>query len=140
MNREKLGSLIKEISDLRGVSGDEAYAAGECAAVLKNYTDNVEIKGGNVFAHFGKRCEGKPHVLIDAHIDRVGMIVTHSEKGFAKADCIGGLDRRIFPAQRVTVHGEKGDIPGVICTLPPHLAHLNNTPPPTGLATWTNPG
>ncbi|MDE6593834.1 MAG: M42 family peptidase [Oscillospiraceae bacterium] len=122
MNREKLGSLIKEISDLRGVSGDEAYAAGECAAVLKNYTDNVEIKGGNVFAHFGKRCEGKPHVLIDAHIDRVGMIVTHSEKGFAKADCIGGLDRRIFPAQRVTVHGEKGDIPGVICTLPPHLA------------------
>lgn len=122
MNRTELTGLIMKIADISGVSGDESRAAKECAAELKKYTDRVEIKGGNVLAHFGERREGKPHILIDAHIDRVGLIVTHAENGFAKADCIGGLDRRIFPAQRVTVHGENGDIPGVICTLPPHLA------------------
>ena len=51
----------------------------------------------------------------------MGLIVTSiTEDGFVKADCIGGLDRRIFPAQRVVIHGAE-DVSGVICTLPPHL-------------------
>ncbi|MCM1579230.1 MAG: M42 family peptidase [Ruminococcus sp.] len=122
MNKENLTELIIKLADIKGISGDEKKAAEECAKELEKYTENVKIKGGNVFAEFGKREEGKPHLLIDAHIDRVGLVVTSSEKGFAKAGCVGGLDRRLLPAQRVTVHSEKGDIPGVICTLPPHLA------------------
>ena len=121
MNRKELAELIIRIADSEGVSGNETETALLCKSELLRYTNKAEIKNGNVIAHFGERSEKKPHVLLDAHLDRVGMIVTSiTEEGFVKADCIGGLDRRIFPAQRVMIHG-KENIEGVICTLPPHL-------------------
>lgn len=124
MDKKELTELIMKLADIDGVSGNEAAAARYCGDILIKYTENVEYRGGSVLAHFGRRSEGKPHLLIDAHIDRVGLIVTHNEgQGFVKADCIGGLDRRIFPAQRVKLHANSGEnIPGVICTLPPHLS------------------
>ena len=122
MERTQLKKLIAELADTAGVSGSEDIAAGYCCELMKKYTDRAEIKNGTVLAHFGTRSADKPHVLIDAHLDRVGLIVTSvTEEGFAKADCVGGLDRRLFPAQRVIIHTEKRDICGVICTLPPHL-------------------
>lgn len=121
MDKKELSALIKQIADCRGVSGSEEPVAQLCRDIMSRYTCNAEIKNGNVLAHFGSRSPEKPHVLIDAHLDRVGLIATYiTEEGFVKADCLGGLDRRIFPAQRVIIHGEE-DICGVICTLPPHL-------------------
>lgn len=121
MNKEKLKNLTMKIADSCGVSGSEYPTASFCADIMELYSDSTEIKSGNVLAHFGTRSDKKPHVLIDAHLDRVGMITTYiTEDGFVKADCLGGLDRRLFPAQRVIIHGEQ-DISGVICTLPPHL-------------------
>lgn len=121
MDRKELTALIIRLADSSGVSGNESDTALLCLEEMKKYTDRALIKMGNVIAHFGERTADKPHVLIDAHLDRVGLIVTSiTDEGFIKADCIGGLDRRIFPAQRVIIHG-KEDISGVICTLPPHL-------------------
>lgn len=121
MNTKELTELIMRIADSEGVSGDETATAELCRDELLKYTDDVQIKNGNVIGNFGKRRKNKPHVLLDAHLDRVGLIVTSiTEDGFVKADCIGGLDRRIFPAQRVVIHGAE-DVCGVICTLPPHL-------------------
>ncbi|MBP1546850.1 MAG: M42 family peptidase [Oscillospiraceae bacterium] len=121
MDRKKLTELVIKLADSYGVSGNESDTAALCLSEIKKYTDNAYIKNGNVIAHFGERTDKKPHVLIDAHLDRVGLIVTGiTEEGFIAADCIGGLDRRIFPAQRVVIHGRE-NIGGVICTLPPHL-------------------
>lgn len=122
MDRKTLKELIIKIADSSGASGNETETAKLCADIMKKYTERVEIKSGNVLAHFGTRTAEKPHVLIDAHLDRVGLIVTSiTEEGFVKADCLGGLDRRLFPAQRVVIHSSNRDIKGVICTLPPHL-------------------
>ncbi|MCI7767460.1 MAG: M42 family peptidase [Oscillospiraceae bacterium] len=121
MDRKELAELIIKLADCSGVSGCESDTALVCLEEIQKYSDSAIIKNGNVIAHFGKRTDNKPHVLIDAHLDRVGLIVTGiTPEGFIKADCIGGLDRRIFPAQRVIIHG-KEDISGVICTIPPHL-------------------
>jgi endoglucanase len=121
MDRKEFAELIMRIADSDGVSGNESGTAALCRSELLKYTDRAEIKNGNVIANFGTRSDKKPHVLLDAHLDRVGLIVTGiTEDGFVKADCIGGLDRRIFPAQRVIIRGTE-DISGVICTLPPHL-------------------
>ncbi|MCM1525256.1 MAG: M42 family peptidase [Ruminococcus sp.] len=122
MDRTKLKELIKSIANSGGVSGNENETALLCADIMKKYTEDIRIKNGNVIARFGKRTDGKPHVLLDAHLDRVGMIVTYiTDGGFVKADCIGGLDRRIFPAQRVRICCKDGEAAGVVCTLPPHL-------------------
>ena len=94
MNRKELAELIIRIADSEGVSGNETETALLCKSELLRYTDKAEIKNGNVIAHFGERSDKKPHVLLDAHLEWGGMIVTSiAEEGFVKADCIGGLDR-----------------------------------------------
>jgi len=54
-------------------------------------------------------------------MDEVGFIVRHvRDDGFVQVDALGGWDPRVLRAERVTVHGENGDLPGVIGAPPPH--------------------
>ncbi|MBQ3919655.1 MAG: M42 family peptidase [Oscillospiraceae bacterium] len=120
MDKQELSRLIMKLADESGVSGSERAFAEKLCTLMKRYTDDVSIISGNVIANFGRRGD-KPHVLIDAHLDKVGFICTDvRDDGFIAADTLGGLDMRCMPAQRVVIHG-KEDIHGVICTLPPHL-------------------
>lgn len=117
-----LKNIIMELSAADGVSGSEDSAA-ECALkYLKKYTDDCLIKNGNVIGNFGSRRDGVPHILIDAHIDQVGLIVTNIyDSGFIGFSNVGGIDRRLLPAQQVCIHGKK-KLAGIICSTPPHLA------------------
>lgn len=118
-----LKKTILELSALCGVSGEENGVCKYIYNILKKYTSDCYIKKGNVIGNFGERTENKPHILIDAHIDQVGLIVTHIfESGFLGISNIGGIDRRLLPAQQVCIHGKK-DIMGVICSIPPHLSN-----------------
>lgn len=108
------------LADCNGVSGDEKDAAELAISYLKQYTDDCFIKNNNVIGHLGVK-GGKPHILIDAHIDRIGFVVTYiTEDGFLKVSGCGGIDRRLLFAQQVTVLGKK-PIAGIICSMPPHL-------------------
>lgn len=61
-------------------------------------------------------------ILLDAHIDQIGMVVTNiDENGFLHVTNVGGVDRRTMPGSPVTVYGTE-TLTGVVCTLPPHLA------------------
>lgn len=61
-------------------------------------------------------------LMLDAHIDEVGFIVTNiDENGFLTVDKCGGIDLRTLPARRVTIHG-KEKVTGVFCSTPPHLS------------------
>ncbi len=115
-----LEKTIMSLADADGVSGDETEAAQLALSMLKEYTDDCYIKNGNVIGHFG--CKGKkPHILLDAHIDRIGFVVTYiTEDGFLKVSNCGGIDRRLLLAQPVTVLGRE-KVSGVICAIPPHL-------------------
>lgn len=113
--------LLYELCTQRGVSGDEKNIAQTACKYLENYCRNVRITGGNVIAEFGSDDNRALNILLDAHMDQVGMIVTDiTEKGFLKIDQVGGIDARLLPCQRVTVHG-KENICGTVCTIPPHL-------------------
>lgn len=62
---------------------------------------------------------GQPLVLLEAHIDEIGMLVTYiEENGFLKVANCGGIDRRLLLAQQVTVHG-KERLKDVISAMPP---------------------
>ncbi len=120
----KTSALIKMLSYLcqaNGISGDEASVIETAAHYLKKYCSSVEIKNGNLIGVLDCADETAPHVMLDAHLDQIGMIVTEiTDDGFVGVGNIGGLDRRWFPAQKVMLHGKK-EIPGIISTLPPHL-------------------
>lgn len=116
-----LKEVIKSLADSSGVSGDESSAAKLALGYLKEFTDDCYIKNNCVFGNFGKREDGKPHILLDAHIDQIGFVVTYiTDDGFIKIANCGGIDRRLLLAQQVKIIGKK-EIYGVICSIPPHL-------------------
>ncbi len=117
-----LKNIIFTLANADGVSGNERNVCDKAVEMLKNYTDDCYIKNNCVIANIGERCENKPHILIDAHIDQIGMICSYiTDDGFIKVSNLGGLDRRILQAQQVLIHG-KETVKGIICSTPPHLS------------------
>ncbi len=120
----EIEKMLEKLCGSTGVSGAESEAAKTASELLSAYTNDVQTDNfGCVSGFIGDRNNGKPVVMLEAHIDEIGFIVTYiDESGFLKVGSCGGTDRRLYPAQTVTVHTENGDIRGVICTLPPHVA------------------
>ena len=117
-----------ELSETAGASGNENNVSEKALEMLKKYCPDAEIKNGNVIGHFGVKNENLPLLVLDAHIDQIGMIVTYiTDDGFIKVGNLGGIDRRLLPAQPVIVHGKK-DVKGVICSVPPHLSDGGEVP------------
>lgn len=99
---------IIRLSEAYGASGSEDTAAETALGMLKEYCPDAVIKNGCVSGRFGELEENRPHLLLDAHIDQIGLIVTYiTDEGFIKFSNIGGIDRRLLPAQQVVIHGKK---------------------------------
>lgn len=119
-------NTVVRLSEAAGASGNESMAAELALDMLKKYCPDAEIKNGNVIGKFGKFNESLLSLVLDAHIDQIGMIVTYiTDEGFLKIGNLGGIDRRLLPAQQVVIHGKR-DIKGVICSVPPHLSSGKN--------------
>lgn len=105
-----------------GVSGDEFSASKKAAEMLHRYSDDVTVDGfGNVIGRINSSDPNAKTLLLEAHIDSVGMIVTYIEdNGFLRVGACGSPDVRTLLAQSVTVHG-KESLSGVVSTLPPHV-------------------
>jgi len=118
-----LENILAELCSAGGVSGSERPALEKIADIMKRCTGREgTFSGNNLLIGIGERSEGKKHILIDAHADEIGLICSYIDsEGFIVPSNAGGMDFRILPAQRVTVHGTE-DLPGVIATLPPHLS------------------
>ncbi len=117
----ELLKTITALSEVPGPSGNEEPAAELALEMLRQYCPEAEIRNGNVIGRFGTFSDNKPSLVLDAHVDQIGMIVTYiTDEGFVKVGNLGGIDRRLLPAQPVVIHG-KEDIKGVICSVPPHL-------------------
>ncbi len=114
--------ILKRLCLCCGVSGSEETACKTAAELLGKYSGEVICDPyGNVRAVVQKPAEGQPTILLEAHIDEIGLIVTHIDPdGFLKVSNCGGVDRRLLLAQQVTVHG-KQPVKGIISAMPPHL-------------------
>lgn len=112
---------LEKLCGAGGVSGDEKRVHDTVLKLLKPYASDAKADPmGNITAVIGED-KKKPLILLDAHIDRIGMIVTHiDEDGFLKVSGIG-IDRRTLLAQSVTVCGREKSFKGIISTLPPHV-------------------
>lgn len=66
----------------------------------------------------GQGREPRPSIMVAAHADAVGLMVTRLDEGLLHVHGIGGLDARVLPGTPVAVHGKR-DLPGVIAMPPP---------------------
>ncbi|MDR0928934.1 MAG: M20/M25/M40 family metallo-hydrolase [Oscillospiraceae bacterium] len=115
-----LTAFLAEITALRGISGDQMPVAKRIAEAFEPLCDEVYIDAmQNVIARIGDK---GPKVLITAHLDEIGLVATTIEDdGAIRFGRVGGVDPRILPGSRVTVHTEEGAKLGVVGAMPPHL-------------------
>lgn len=107
-----------KLSEAAGI-GDINQAADIAYGILSQYT---ECERQGALTVIG-RLEGKNDytLMLDAHIDEIGFIVTDIDaNGFLTVKNCGGVDLRSLPARPVTIHA-KQSINGVFCSVPPHL-------------------
>lgn len=119
---DRIKENLKTLCSATGVSGYEFGVAKVAADLLRQYTPEVHTDDfGNAVGIIRSKKENAPTLLLDAHLDEVGMIVTSiDDKGFLKFDKCGGLDKRILAGQHVVVHGKK-DLHAVVGSTAPHL-------------------
>lgn len=113
----KTVDLIKDLVSIPAVSGCEEKMIEYLKNALSPYGEVQVDAMNNVTCTFG---DGY-HILLDAHLDEIGMVVTSiTDDGFLKVGAVGGIDKRMLLGYEVTVWGRQ-EIMGVISTLPPHL-------------------
>ncbi len=115
-------STIKKLSAFHGVSGYEHMFSKEIAKMFGMYcTEVFEDNLGNIIGVIKCTNPCAKSVMIEAHIDEIGMMITEiDDRGFLRFTNVGGIDARILPGKEVVVHGKK-DVIGVVGTKPPHI-------------------
>jgi len=122
---ESIKKLQQELSSLLGVSGHEEDVRNFILKEIesKELADKAWIDPlGNVLAIKDGKVGGN-RILLDAHIDEIGFMVSHIEKkGFLRFVPIGGWDKRILLGQAVILKSGDGKIyNGIIGSKPPHI-------------------
>ena len=132
IDRRQLKNFIFSLCAVPSLSGFEKRAHKEVSALIDGMFDEVVGDAvGNLTLI--KRCgkQGAPKILVDAHLDEIGMLVTDvTEGGFLRVAPLGGIDVSIMQASDVIIYG-KETLRGVICSTPPHLKKDDALPAPS---------
>lgn len=115
-------SLLKKVCELPGAPGHEQKVRELVSKEIKSHVDTLETDNiGNLTAFIKGRSKNAKKIMIAAHMDEIGFMVTHiDEDGFLRFTTLGGFDPKTLTAQRVIVHGKK-DLTGVMGTKPIHV-------------------
>ena len=114
--------LLEKLSNAFGPSGSEDEVRRLLARAVHDKVDDLQTDAlGNLIAFKqGTGPEPRMKVMVDAHTDEVGLMITRFEKnGLLGFRALGGVDARLLMAKGVIV-GDKR-LPGVIIAPPIHL-------------------
>jgi endoglucanase len=119
---ETLANLLKELSRAIGVSGYEHAVRDLLRARYAPYVDELsEDKIGNLtMIKRGKGIDPRRKIMLAAHMDEIGAMVTEIDRGFLHFTNVGRVDTRILMGQEVVVFGRQ-TYHGVIASRPPHF-------------------
>lgn len=114
----ELKPFLKQLISLPGLSAFEGPVREVIADAWRPLVDSLEVsRTGSL--HGIKRGSGEdpsPRILLAAHMDAIGMMVTQvTPDGFLRFTEVGGIDPRILPYTPVMVHASGGAEP---CALP----------------------
>jgi endoglucanase len=112
--------LLKDLTEVMGISGFEHDVAKAIEGHLKQYTEISYDRLGSIIC----RKEGAsttPKIMLAAHMDEVGFLVKQiTKEGFIKFMPVGGWWSHVILGQRVIIRTRKGDVVGVVGSKPPH--------------------
>lgn len=129
--------IIFDLCGASGVSGSEEEVFEVIKKHLGDTADIITDSNGNLYAVTGNKNAEKT-ILLDAHIDRIGLIVTNiNEQGFVKVDKCGGIDMRVL--QDTVLVSESG-LHSTVCCMPPHLTNGSEDKANPITKTWVNFG
>lgn len=96
--------VLETLCSARGPSGFERPVAEKAVELMRPLMDEANIdRFGNAV---GVRLCGKtgaPKLLLDAHLDEIGLMVTGTEDGYLRFRSIGGVDPRMLPNREVVI-------------------------------------
>ena len=122
--RENVIETQRKLTTLIGVSGHENEVSDFILSELKEITDEAWIdKMGNVLGIKKGTDPNGLRIMIDAHMDEVGLLISFIEpNGFLRFTPLGGIDKRLYPGSDIKVQTKSGKIvSGIIGMNPPHI-------------------
>ena len=114
--------MLKTLCDLNGTSGNEAAVRAYILEQIQPYctTCTVDAMGSVIAFKKGKRTPEK-RVMLSAHMDEVGFIITGAtEEGYLQFAPVGGINPSVVLGRRLAL--ENGGF-GMVGTVPIHLLH-----------------
>ncbi|WP_408007150.1 M42 family metallopeptidase [Pseudalkalibacillus sp. A8] len=121
-NSDETLTMLKELTDAKGISGDESEPREVMKKYIEPYADEVFYDNLGSLIAKKKGSKDGPSIMLAGHLDEVGFMVTRiDDKGFLRFQPVGGWWEQVLLAQRVTVKTKKGDVVGVIGSKPPHI-------------------
>ena len=105
-----LNDVLQDLFTTPGPSGFERDIAQKAKAYLSPVSDSLTVDNvGNVIARIDGTDPALKPVMVYAHMDRVGMIVSFvTEDGFLRLQAIGGVPDKVLPGSRVLVRTVSG--------------------------------
>lgn len=113
---------LKTLTEINGVAGHEQAIRRALLEEIKamGLTPSIDRMGNVVVVKEGTGAAPRKRVMLAAHMDEVGLIVTSAtEDGFLRIAPAGGVDPRVIISKRVLVGDDK--VPGVIGAMAIHL-------------------
>lgn len=130
MNKGEIGQLLRQLTSVDGPSGSEARVQKLIQELCAPYAASARVDAmGSVIAYRPGNIGSPPgKVMLAAHMDEIGLIVTKVEGSFLHVSKVGGVDPRNIIGQEVRVYptglgAERyaDGLPGYIGSRPPHL-------------------
>ncbi len=120
--------IIVKLSEIPSPSSNEGmmrqYIISNFGTLVDKFSTDAR---GNLFLMKYGRNKVKKTLMIVAHMDEVGIIVTYiEENGLVRFDKIGGLDANTLIGHKVKLLTNQGVIHGVIGAIPPHVKKENS--------------
>ena len=120
--------FLKELLSAPTPSGHEAPGQRVWCEYARRLADEVVTDSyGNAVAVLNP--EGSPRIMLDGHVDEIGLMVKHvDDKGFVYFQRIGGVDPALVRGKRVSIHTAKGVVRGVVGATAIHLHERGKEP------------
>lgn len=124
MNKERIAKTLKRLALVFGPSGcEDAVADAVLDETRGLYDECIRDSFGNVILKIASPTGDKMPVMLSAHMDEVGFMISDiDEYGYLHFQNVGGIVGAVIPGRRVTVEGKNGKyLNGVISSKAIHL-------------------